>query len=92
MPILTNRRSATLQGHACYPQINRDGWKTGGRGEQSAVQPISSGAGLNNDNTTRLSPLIKAQQQLGEKCPRQAMALVESCTSVTQNKRGSSDN
>lgn len=58
------------------------------REKQSSVQPISSGAGVNNDNTTRLSPLIKGYKQRGKQHPRQAMALVECCTSVTQNKRG----
>lgn len=29
MSILANRRTATLQGHACYSQINKDGWKAG---------------------------------------------------------------
>lgn len=53
------------------------------RKKQSSAQPISSVAGFNNDNTTRLSPLIKGYKQH----PRQAMAFVECCTSVTQNKR-----
>lgn len=57
------------------------------REKQSSAQPISSGAGVNNDNTTRLSPLIKGYKQRGQEHPPQAMALVECCTSVTQNWR-----
>lgn len=37
------------------------------RRKQSSVQPISCHAGVNNDNTTRLSSLIKAYQQLDSK-------------------------
>lgn len=85
VPTFTSRHGATVQGHGCYPLINEDGQKTGRK--QSCAQPISCGAGVNNDNTTRLSPLIKGYKQLGKQHPRQAVALVECCTSVTQNKR-----
>lgn len=85
VPILTNGYTANLQGHACYPTINKDEQKT--ERKRSSAQPISSHTGINNDNTTRLSPLIKGYKQQRKQHPRQAVALVERCTSVTQSKR-----
>lgn len=54
------------------------------REKHGSVQPLSYGPGSHCDNRTWLSLLIKAYQQHLQ----QALALVERCTSVTQNKRG----
>lgn len=85
IPSLTSSYTANLQGHACYPTINKDGQKT--EVKWSSAQPISSSTGINNDNTTRLSPLIKGYKRQRRQHPQQAVALVECCTSVTQRKR-----
>lgn len=65
----------------------RVGRRGGGRGNKAARGP--SAAALASTMTTRagLSPLIKGYTQLGKQHPRQAAALVECCTSVTQSKR-----
>lgn len=65
----------------------RVGRRGGGRGNKAVRGP--SAAALASTMTTRagLSPLIKGYTQLGKQHPRQAMALVECCTSVTQSKR-----
>lgn len=65
----------------------RGGGRGGGGGNKAARGP--SAAALASTMTTRagLSPLIKGYTQLGKQHPRQAVALVECCTSVTQSKR-----
>lgn len=90
-PTFTKRRGATLQGHGCYPLINEDGLEDGEGGEKKKNKAARgpSAAALASTMTTRagLSPLIKGYTQLGKQHPRQAVALVECCTSVTQSKR-----
>lgn len=87
MPSPTNRHNATLQGQACYPLINKEGWKTG-RSEalwsnqqrcwRQLWQPSSA---VPTDKC--MHPSIQPEKQHS----RQAMTSIERCTSVSQNKR-----
>lgn len=61
VPVYTNSYTATLQGHACYPLINKDEQKT--ERHRALRSPSASSVGVNNDNTTQLSPLIKGYKQ-----------------------------
>lgn len=72
------------------PDKRRRAGRRGGRGEKkNKAARGPSAAALASTMTTRagLSPLIKGYTQLGKQHPRQAVALVECCTSVTQSKR-----
>ena len=64
-PVLTNRHSTTLQGHACYPPINKDGRETGGEGGDKAVRSPSAAVLASTMTTTPPVPADKGVPAAG---------------------------